>query len=109
MLDPMDMAMDDYEVNDLKDWWEGDLAVSWFPSPKSWLFLDLRFLICWQEKRFRSFLLAPSKTRGHRYSLHHPKSAHAAFYALRNIKTSMTYIFLLAPGVEKSVIAASIW
>lgn len=45
MLDPMDMAMDDYEVNDLKDWWEGDLAVSWFPSPKSWLFLDLRVLI----------------------------------------------------------------
>lgn len=24
----MDMSMDDYEVNDLKDWWEGDLAVS---------------------------------------------------------------------------------
>lgn len=28
----MDMTMDDYEVNDLKDWWEGDLAVSYFSS-----------------------------------------------------------------------------
>lgn len=101
MLDPMDMAMDDYEVNDLKDWWEGDLAVSWFPSPKPLLLIDLRVLICWQEKRLRSFLLAPSKARGLRYILHHPKSAHAAFYATRNIKTSMTYIFLLAPGVER--------
>lgn len=32
MLDPMDMTMDDYEVNDLKDWWEGDLAVSFSSS-----------------------------------------------------------------------------
>lgn len=28
MLDPMDMTMDVYEVNDLKDWWETDLEVS---------------------------------------------------------------------------------
>lgn len=28
MLDPMDMTMDAYEVNDLKEWWDTDLEVS---------------------------------------------------------------------------------
>lgn len=28
MLDPMDMTMDVYEVNDLKEWWDTDLEVS---------------------------------------------------------------------------------
>lgn len=32
MLDPMDMTMDVYEVNDFKDWWETDLEVSRNPS-----------------------------------------------------------------------------
>ena len=42
MLDPMDMTMDAYEVNDLKEWWDQDLEVSrQMPNIFHWIISSL--------------------------------------------------------------------